>query len=368
MTNNPERRDKLRASVVAFNLSPVTCQLLRCLCHLSVVTLLLVTCHLLLVAPSAWAATLRILDAAYDQHFTPGEPITFRVRAQNLEPTSQGIELLVILTNQETGAETTPIDVGSGAVASGEIFTFVQSTTAETGRYTVTFRILDGNAVRSDQITGKFPIHVGTNADLIHVFPEALHLGTLPPGRFMHPVPLEIRWDFFRFNRLRVDHPFHVRVYTDNAARYRGVPGAVRAASPAGLVSDDGRFAIPLKIWTVNFGPDVQETGWDPDTMGPPPVEDDTFWIGPLMTNGGREVGAVAWLRVPDLSEMASDPAGWRRLFGRDPTDRRYITDTEVTGDFTLSSPVTMYVATDAGPTAVQGRYSATLVVELYSP
>ena len=28
----------------------------------------------------AWAATLRILDVAYQQHFLPSEPITFRVR------------------------------------------------------------------------------------------------------------------------------------------------------------------------------------------------------------------------------------------------------------------------------------------------
>jgi len=319
-------------------------------------------------APPAWAATLRILDVAYNQHFTPGESMTFRVRVQNLEPTGQGIELVVILTNLSTGEETTPIDVGSGTVASGATFTFTPSTPAVTGSYTVTFRILDGDAIRSDQVTGKFPIHVGTNADALHVFPDALHLGAIAAGRYLHPIPLEIRWEFFRFNRLATDEPFSLRMYTDNAPRYGGIKGALQPSSPAGLVSEDGRFTVPFKIWTANFGPDVQETGWDADSMGPPPVDDDTFWIGPLLTEGGREGSAVAWLRVPDLSEMSSNRGSWRRLIGQDPFESRFVSDTNATGDFTLPSPVTVYVATEGGPTAVEGRYSATLVVELSSP
>ena len=279
------------------------------------------------------------------------------------------MELVVILTDQKTHAETVPIDVGSGSVASGDIFTFVQSTTSATGTYTVTFRILDGDAVRSDQLTGKYPIHVGLEADELHVFPDALHVGTLQPGRSMHPVPLEIRWNFFRFNQLAHDQPFYIRVYTDNAARYRGIPGAIRRNGPAGLVSSDGRYTIPMKIWTANFGPDVQETGWDNDMMGPPPVDDDTFWRGPLLTTPGeREAGAVAWARIPDFSEMSSDPSSWRRLIGQDPDDSRFVADTNITGDFTLPSPITAYVATETGPTSVAGTYSATLIVELYSP
>ncbi|GEM_PF-1057697 len=323
---------------------------------------------LVLLPAPAWAATLHILDASYDQHIVDGGLWTVRVRVQNLESSSQGIELVVILTNQVTGEESTPIDVGSGLVASKGIFTFVQSSGVTTGRYTVTFRILDGNAARSDQITGKYPLHVGTNTDLLHVFPDALHLGTIPPGRFMHPVPLEIRWDFYRFNRLGRDQPFTIRVYTDNGARYRGVRGALHQGSPAGLISDDGRFTIPLKLWTVNFGPDFDETGWKANAMGSPPVDDDTFWKGPLLTNGEREVGAVAWLRVPDYSEMTSDPASWRRLIGQDPADQRFVNDTNVAGDYTLKSPFTVYLATEGTPTAVQGQYSATLVVELWSP
>lgn len=335
-------------------------------CRQTVKLLLLV--GLVLAPAPAWALTLRILDASYDQHVVDGGLWTVRVRVQNLEPNTQAMELVVILTNQVTGEATTPIDVGGPSIVSGGIHTFVQSTGVSAGRYTVAFRILDGSAVRSDQITGRYPLHVGTNTDLLHVFPDALSLGTIPPGRFMHPIPLEIRWDFYRFNRMATDQPFAIRVYTDNAARYRGLPGALHPTSPAGLVSDDGRFSIPLKIWTVNFGPDFDETGWKASAMGPPPVDDDTFWKGPLLTNGEREVGAVAWLRVPDYSEMTSDPSSWRRLIGQDPADQRFVNDTNVTGDYTLASPVTVYLATEGGATTVQGRYSATLVVELWSP
>ncbi|MBI4313233.1 MAG: hypothetical protein HY594_00300 [Candidatus Omnitrophica bacterium] len=317
----------------------------------------------------AWASTLRILNASYQQHFTPGEPMTFRVMVQNLEPTPQGIELLVILTNLTTGAETVPLDVGTpGTVAAGAVFTFTPSTTAEPGIYTVSFRILDGDGIRSDQITGQYPIHVGTQGDTLHVFPDSLHLGALLAGRHMHPIPLEIRWNFYRFNELRLDQPFSVRIYTDNASRYRGIPGAIRQGSPAGLLSENGRYSLPLKIWSANFGPDVQETGWSGDLAGPPPVDDDTFWIGPLLADGDREVGAVAWLRIPDFSEMSSDPGSWRRIIGQDPHDSRFVSDTNKTGDFTLPSPVTVYVAAETGAGSVQGNYSATLVVELYSP
>lgn len=318
-----------------------------------------------------YAQDIRIVDVAYEQHGTTVERLAFRVTVRNLESTAQFAEVDVTLTNVDTEAETTLIPVMTGTVAAGGVLTLVSNYTMAAGTYTVTFPLFDGNGVRHDRVSGKFPLHIGSNADTLHVFPETVHLGTIPQGRFMYPVPLEIRWNFYRFNRLRLDQPFAIRVYTDNAAHYRGAPGAVRQGSPAGLVSDDGRFTVPMKIWTANFGPDVQETGWDPDTMGPPPVDDDTFWRGPLVTDpihGAREVGAVAWLRIPDLSEMSADPGSWRRLIGQDPYDSRFVADTNITGDFTLPNPITAYLATEAGATAVEGQYSATLVVELWSP
>lgn len=322
-----------------------------------------------LFPPTVFAQDIRIVDFTYPQHASTGEPVLFRITVRNLDAADQFAEVDVTLTEIGTGREIAVTPVAMGTVPAGGTLTITSTwSPSQAGLFTVSLPLFDGVGTRHDRVTGKFPLHIGTNADALHVYPDALHLGAIPPGRFMHPIPLEIRWNFFRFNLLELDQPFSIRLYTDNASRYRGVDGAIRQGSPAGLISDDGRYTIPFKIWTVNFGPDVQETGWDPDLMGPPPVDDDTFWIGPLLTGGDREVGAVSWLRVPDFSEMASDPASWRRIIGQDPHDTRLVADTNVTGDFTLPSPVTLYVATEAGPTAVQGTYSATLVVELYSP
>lgn len=323
--------------------------------------------QLIFPAP-AEAQRIRIVDFTYPQHALPGDQVVFRITIQNLEGTAQSAEVDVTLTKVGTGAETTVTPVATGTVPAGGTLTISSTWSAVSGLYTVSLPLFDGDGVRRDRVSGKFPIHVGTNTDLLHVFPETLNLGTIPPGRFMYPVPIEVRWDFYRFNRLNLDQPFAIRVYTDNTTRYQGVDGALRPGSPAGLVSADGRFTVPLKLWTVNFGPDVQETGWDPDMMGPPPVDDDTFWRGPLLTSGEREAGAVAWLRIPDFSEMSANPGSWRRIIGLDPYDSRFVADTNVTGDFTLPSPVTVYLATEAGATAVHGQYSATLIVELWTP
>lgn len=319
-------------------------------------------------APPAAAQDLKIVDFSFSQHILVNEAVTFAVRVKNNESSSQDAFTVIILTNSAKGLEL-EVDSATQTIPGGETRVLTSNFTfTVTGIYTVSLRVHSSANVRLDRVTAKFPIHVGTNTDLLHVFPEALNVGTIPPGRFVLPVPLEIRWDFYRFNQLALDQPFAIRVYTDNAARYRGIEGAVRQASPAGLISDDGRFTIPVKLWTVNFGPDVQETGWDPDLVGAPPVDDDTFWRGPLLTDGTRDSGAAAWLRVPDLSEMSANPATWRRLIGQDSYDTRFVTDNNVTGDFTLPSPVTVYVATEVGPTAVHGQYSATLVVELWTP
>lgn len=322
----------------------------------------------LLAAPTAAVADLQVDDFSYERWLTAGGTASFVVRCSNQTEVALDAFTVIILTNSAKALEV-EVDSATQTIPAGGQLTFRSSQALSTeGFYTVSIRVHNAANVQRDKVSGRFPIHVGTAAEALHLFPDALHLGTIPAGRHMHPVPLEIRWDFFRGNRLTLDQPFSIRLYSDNAARYGGIPGAVRRASPAGLVSHDGRFTIPIKIWTANFGPDVQETGWDPDMMGPPPVEDDTYWIGPLLTNHRREAGAVAWLRIPDLSEMSSNPDGWRRVIGLDPHDTRFVSDTNTTGDFTLPSPVTVYVATEAGPTAVQGRYATTFVVELYSP
>lgn len=318
---------------------------------------------------SAFAQNLKIVDFSYQQHFAPGETITFTVRARNDESTAQDAFTVIILTNSKKGLEI-EVDSATATIPAGGTTTFTSTTTSlnQEGIYTVSIRIHSSANVQRDKLLGKFPIHIGNPTESISLFPEVIPLGTIPPGRTMFPTPIEVTWNFFRSNRLQLDEPFAVRIYTDNASRFQGAPHAIHRGSPAGLVSLDGRYAIPLKVWTVNFGPDVQETGWDATIAGPPPVDDDTFWRGPRLTSGDLEKESVAWIRVPDLTEMTSNPASWRRLIGQDPFDTRYVADTNPTGDFTITSPFTFYLAAEAGPTAVEGSYAATLVVELWSP
>lgn len=335
------------------------------------IALFLFTVDCSLFTSLSYAINLKIVSVAYDQHAHPGGTITFTLIVKNNENTQQSAEVDVTLSNIDTEAETTLTPVLTRTIGAGGTATLRRSYSIANGLYSVSFPLFDGNGVRVDRVQGKFPVHVGTETESLHVFPEAVALGSIPPGRYMHPAPLEVRWSFFRFNRLGSDQPFVVRLYTDNAARYRGVPGALRRGSPGGLVSLDGRYEIPLKVWCLNFGPDIQETGWDSSLAGPPPVEDDSAWLGPPLLEGGRHLGGASWVRVKDRSEMSAAPFGWTRgegLIGQDPFDTRYATEKNVTGDVTLASPFTLYLATESGPSAVESQYAGTLVVELWTP
>ena len=337
----------------------------------------------LLPSPALAADNLRIVDVEYQEHFNPGEPALFNVTLRNNELVARFAEVDIAIVDQATGFELTLVPVLTGTLAVDSPQTLSQTyftnagpaaaragafTQIPPGSYTVVFTLFDGNGDRCDQLRGKFPLQVGSETESLRVFPEAVNLGTLPPGRYMHPVPLEIRYSFFQFNRLRQNQPFAIRIYTDNSARYEGIPHAVGKVSPGGLVSMDGRYVIPLKCWSLNFGPDMQETGWDSGLAGPPPVDEDDIWIGPPLLEGGRNYGSAAWVRIPDLVDMTADPHTWRRFVGQDPYDSQYVSDSNPTGDFTLRSPFSVYLATETGPTAVEGTYAANLVVELWSP
>jgi len=331
-------------------------------------SLLLLLLLLALWPTCAWAIDLKILSVAYDQHATPTESAPFTVVVKNNEGSTQFAEVDITLVNTETEAETTLTPVLTGNIPGGETLTLRDSYRIASGTYTVSFPLFDGNGVRVDRVQGKFPIHIGTATESLKVFPESIHLGSLPAGRRMHPLPITVSWSRFRFNRLRLDSPFSIRIYTDNSARFRGIPDAIRHPPAAGLISSNGWYTLPLKIYNLNYGPDIQEYGWDAALAGPPPVDDDDFWKGPPLLEGGRNLGSASWVRVPDISEMTSDPTSWRRLIGQDPFDTRFATDSNVTGDFTLKSPFTFYLATEVGPTAPEGIYSGTLIVELWSP
>ncbi|PIQ83006.1 MAG: hypothetical protein COV76_00700 [Candidatus Omnitrophica bacterium CG11_big_fil_rev_8_21_14_0_20_64_10] len=345
-------------------------------------------------APAEAAANMKIIGFSYRENFNPGEPVRFEVVVQNNENTAQFAEVDITLTQLGIGNEITLTPVLTGTIPAGQQATLVHaytttgatlnataaSATIPLGQFTVTFPLVDGNGDRSDTARGFFPLEVGNESEQLSLFPQVLDLGSVPPGRYMHPMPVEVSWSYFRFNRIRKSQPFAIRIYSDNASLFSGVKEAIHRASSAGLVHESGRYSLPMKVWDLNYGPDIQKSGWDAALAGPPPVDEDEFWVGPLLLGenphgpfaggivDGRDGSLASWVRVPDLTEMTPDPITWRRLMGQDEFDLRFAGDSNRTGDFTLASPFTFYLATDAGPTAVAGRYTGTLIVELWTP
>lgn len=337
---------------------------------------------------SCYAAShMKITDYHYLTHYNPGETVTFTVIAKN-----EGSVVInyaygdIVLTNQATGAET---EIGGGATNNITVGTTITSTatwTAQAGTYSVTIQVIESTdgvvETRADRKFGSEPVRVGTTTDSVSAFPRVLDLGTLQYGRYMHPMPLEINWSVFtRSSQLLKDHPWYMRIYTDNHRRYQGIEKAVYAGrialqeegsasamgGPGGLVSADGKYTLPLKVWCLNFGPDVED-GWDTNLLGPPPVKENQYWKGPLLDDGKRDSSRSAWLWIPDYADMTSDVGTWRKLIGRDPFNSQYSSDSNVIGDFTLDSPFQVFLAYETSPTTVVGKYSTDLIIEIYSP
>lgn len=346
-----------------------------------VVFLTILGITLLIPLFSLAAMNITIYDYNYNTHFTPGETVTFTITLKNNEAVTRSAYALFALTKQgsDTSIEkyTTSVSILSGATGTRSV-----NWTAVAGLYTVTIKSYDQNDAVTQTVYAPNPVHVGTAGDSVAAFPRVMDFGALQYGRYMHPVPIEISWSFFDYStQIRKDQPWYMRIYTDNHKRYKGVDGALysgriatqeggsasAAGSPAGLVSENGNYTIPLKVWCLNFGPDVEE-GWDPNLLGPPPVNDDYFWIGPNLDTGKRDPSRVAWEWIPDYVDMSADNGTWRKLIGQDPYDTHYVSDSNPTGDFTLTSPFQIFIAYETSPTAVMGKYSTDLIVEIYSP
>lgn len=337
----------------------------------------------------SFAAGLQILDYHYDTHFSPGEKVTFSATIKNNGAT-QNAYLYVVLTNSSTGVSTDPAAVTSASsITAGTTKTYATRSdvvggywVAVPGIYNVSISIYGPGDVLNNRVYGSQPVHVGTTTDSVAAFPRVLDFGAIQYGRYMHPVPVEISWDFFSYSsQIRKDHPWYLRIYTDNHKRYKGVDSAIYSGriasqegggasalgSPAGLVSEDGKFTLPLKTWCLNYGPDVEE-GWDATLLGPPPVQEDYYWKGPLLDTGKRDASRMAWEWIPDYLDMSTDSGTWRNLIGQDPYNTHYVSDSNPTGDFTLTSPFQIFLAYEASPTTVAGKYTTDLILEIYSP
>lgn len=327
--------------------------------------------YLIAPLPSFAARNVRIIDYNYDTHFSIGETVTFSITLKNNEAFITNPYGLFVVTKQgaTTGIEnyTAATVLGAGATA-----VLTKTWAAVEGLYSVTIKAYE-ESVPGDIVTqtiyAPLAIHVGSTTDSVAAFPRVIDLGTLQYGRYMHPMPFEVNWSFYsRSTQVRKDHPWYMRLYTDNHRRYEGISGAIYSAtSPAGLVSSDGKYTIPLKIWCLNYGPGVED-GWDTSLLGPPPIKEDSYWKGPLLDTGKRDDSRANWSRIPDYIDMTADPGTWRKLIGQDPYNTQYVSDSNLTGDFTLSSPFQVFIAYETSPTAVVGKYSTDLILEIYSP
>ena len=129
------------------------------------------------------------------------------------------------------------------------------------------------------------------------------------------------------------EYPWVMRVYTDNL-HYSGIGGAARPSSPAGLVSSDGQFVIPLYLNCPNFDP-------------------------------GQ------WRRIPDLGEseytdcivMGIDPRNEAWVTGEDHL--LYTADDNFLGDTTIKTPFEITLQADVPTSAVRGQYDTKLYIEI---
>lgn len=143
------------------------------------------------------------------------------------------------------------------------------------------------------------------------------------------------------------EYPWVLRCYTDNL-NFSGVGGAVRSPSPAGLVSTDGQFVIPLDLTCPNFGaeewrrvPDLGEPGYLPYAPEP-------------------ELGET---KYTDCILMGIDPRNGAWVAGGDGL--LYSADDNLLGDITLQTPFEIVLQADVPASAVRGRYDTTLYLEI---
>ncbi len=142
-------------------------------------------------------------------------------------------------------------------------------------------------------------------------------------------------------------YPWVMRAYTDNL-NFSGVGGAVRSPGPAGLVSRDEQFLIPVFLNCPNFGPeewrripDLGEPDFIPYTPNPEP-------------------GEAAYT---DCIVMGIDPRNGSWVAGADGL--LYTADDNFIGDVTVETPFEIVLQADVPASAVRGQYNTTLYLEI---
>jgi hypothetical protein len=143
------------------------------------------------------------------------------------------------------------------------------------------------------------------------------------------------------------DYPWILRVYTDNVG-FVGVGGALATGSRGGLVSSDGRYAVPLFVNCPNFG----EGTW----VHVPDRND----LGYRSYQPSERVGAGAYT---ECIIMGIDPRHADWVAG--PDRFLWTEDDNPLGDTTILTPFEIRVAARCGPEAVAGAYTGRLIIEI---
>lgn len=142
-------------------------------------------------------------------------------------------------------------------------------------------------------------------------------------------------------------YPWIMRIYTDNI-NYAGMAGVFGIGNPAGLVSKDAKFTLPLEANCPNWGEDE-------------------------------------WLRIPDLndpnyieysppSEVAAGIYSDRIITGIDPRNADWVSgpdrilftpDDNFLGDITLETPFEIKFRTKVEPNTPIGDYVGRIYIEI---
>jgi len=144
-------------------------------------------------------------------------------------------------------------------------------------------------------------------------------------------------------------YPWIMRVYTDNL-HFAGIAGALRKPSPAGLVSEDGAYAVALLIHSPNFGPNEWRKIPDLSDPGYQPYQPES--------EPGRSMHS-------DLVIMGIDPRNADWVAGDDGL--LYTEDDNLLGDVTIATPFELILKGDFTSASVRGNYKTTLYVEIVS-
>jgi len=142
-------------------------------------------------------------------------------------------------------------------------------------------------------------------------------------------------------------YPWVMRIYTDNL-NYNGVGGGFGQESPAGLVSSDGRYALPLEANCPNWG------------------EDEWLRIPDINESGYREYtpsrNVDAGLHTERII-MAIDPRNADWVSGGDRV--LFTPDDNIIGDITLETPFDIKFRARVGPSTPTDDYEGRVYIEI---